>query len=101
MQGALGTCLERSRALCLLRYEKPLFAGTDYVAYYEKCGVALQPQQLATFAALYAWRDAKARELDESTAHVLPKRLLLLLSQNMPGTPPCLLAVVILLLCRL
>lgn len=81
----LGTCLERSRQLSLLLYEKPLYKDTDYIDFYGKCGAQLNQQQLAAFAALFAWRDAKAREADEGVGHVLSKRLLLLLAQNMPG----------------
>jgi hypothetical protein len=48
--GALGTVLERSRALCLLRYEKELFTETSYLDAYARCQVALSPAQLGVFA---------------------------------------------------
>jgi exosome complex exonuclease RRP6 len=86
MQGALGTCLERSRQICLKRYEKPLFHDADYLSMYRKLGTRLTPQQLAVFAALYAWRDSVARSLDQAPHEVVTKRRMLSLAQAMPDT---------------
>ena len=49
-QGALGTCLERSRQLCLSLYEKELFTETSYLDLYQRLATPLPPQQLAVFA---------------------------------------------------
>jgi ribonuclease D len=86
MQGAMGTCLERSRQICLQRYEKPLFRDSDYLSVYHRLGTQLTPQQLAVFAALYAWRDSVARSLDQGCHQVLAKRRMLSLAQAMPAT---------------
>lgn len=49
-QGALGAVLERSRLLCLVRYEKELFTETSFLDLYAKCGTELNSEQLAVFA---------------------------------------------------
>ena len=88
LQGALGTTLERSRQLCMQLYEKPLFSPTaTYIQYYEASGVCLTQQQQAAFAALVAWRDVMCRQLDEGIGRMMPKWLLVALSQQLPQTP--------------
>ena len=47
---ALATVLERSRLLCLQRYEKDLRLPDSYMAAYLRLGCQLLPQQLAGFA---------------------------------------------------
>ncbi|EXJ59721.1 hypothetical protein A1O7_03867 [Cladophialophora yegresii CBS 114405] len=44
----------------------------------------LSKEQLGVFRALHAWRDAKARELDEGVQYILPNRTLWLVAENMP-----------------
>ncbi|KIW69597.1 hypothetical protein PV04_05467 [Phialophora macrospora] len=44
----------------------------------------LSKEQLGVFRALHAWRDAKARELDEGIQYILPNRTLWLVAENMP-----------------
>lgn len=46
----------------------------------------LDATQLRVFCALFDWRDATARRLDESTRFVLPNHLLARLAQAMPTT---------------
>ncbi|ORX71878.1 hypothetical protein DL89DRAFT_282071 [Linderina pennispora] len=48
--------------------------------------------QLAVFRVLHQWRDAKAREEDESTGYVLPNHMLYAISNAMPEDVPSLLA---------
>lgn len=48
--GALGLVLERSRQVCLLLYQKPLFTETMYLEYCTQCQLSLNPEQLAVFA---------------------------------------------------
>lgn len=47
---ALATVLERSRRLCLQRYEKDLCREDSYLRYYQRLEVPLTPAQLAVFA---------------------------------------------------
>lgn len=46
----LGVVLERSRLLCLQRYEKELFTETAYLEAYRRCQERLNREQLAVFA---------------------------------------------------
>ncbi|OAL38717.1 hypothetical protein AYO20_01923 [Fonsecaea nubica] len=46
--------------------------------------VSLSKEQLGVFRALHAWRDRKARELDEGVQFILPNRTLWLVAENMP-----------------
>lgn len=46
----LGVVLERSRLLCLQRYEKDLFTETSYLDAYRRCQERLTRSQLAVFA---------------------------------------------------
>ena len=80
-RGSVGTVLHHSANICLQLYEKPAFTETSYLDYYAKQRVAFTSKQLAIFAGLYAWRDAKARELDESPEAVLAKSQLMDLSR--------------------
>ena len=48
---------------------------------------AVQPHFSLAVAGLFAWRDRKARDADESTGYVMPRTLLLNLSSLMPSTP--------------
>ncbi|KAJ9611392.1 exosome nuclease subunit [Cladophialophora chaetospira] len=44
----------------------------------------LSKEQLGVFRALHAWRDRKARELDEGVQYILPNRTLWLVAEHMP-----------------
>ncbi|OQV06449.1 hypothetical protein CLAIMM_11011 [Cladophialophora immunda] len=46
--------------------------------------VNLSKEQLGVFRALHAWRDRKAREMDEGIQYILPNRTLWLVAENMP-----------------
>eukprot|EP00887_Chlorella_sp_A99_P008044 scaffold12.g8044.t1 len=81
---ALATVLERSRRVCLLRYEKELLNETSFMQLYERCGAKLDDVQLSAFAALYAWRDGVARGEDESTGYVLSRAQLIRLAEAKP-----------------
>ena len=49
-RGALGAVLERSRALCLLRYEKELLRPGSWLALLGKIEAPLNEEQTAVFA---------------------------------------------------
>ncbi|CAD7701296.1 unnamed protein product [Ostreobium quekettii] len=82
--GALGTVLERSRILCLQRYEKPLLNEFSYLSILKREAEGLNEVQEMVAAALYAWRDATARDLDESAGFVLSKKVLVKLAVALP-----------------
>ena len=82
-QGPMGQVLAHSNRTSLLLYEKPVFTETTYLDYYAKQKDAtFTSRQLAVFAGLYAWRDARARDLDESPEAVLAKRQLMDLARG-------------------
>ncbi|BDA42121.1 probable exosome component 10 at N-terminal half [Coccomyxa sp. Obi] len=85
-KSCLGVVLERSRLLCLQRYEKELFSESAYLDYYRRCHERLTREQLAVFAGLYAWRDRTARQRDESVGFVLPKSQILKLAKRAPSS---------------
>ena len=49
-RSCLGAVLERSRRLCLQRYEKELFSEAAWQAAASRCQERLTPEQLAVFA---------------------------------------------------
>ncbi len=50
-RGALGAVLERSRRLCLVRYEKERFSERAYLDHYRRSHeLSLSPEQLAVYA---------------------------------------------------
>lgn len=85
--------LRRSRDVCLKRYSPPTF---DEGAYYEDLLKfdnlkELNEPQLAVYAALFSWRDATARDADESLGYVLPRALMVRLAIASPCTERALL----------
>ena len=90
VQGALGAVLERSRQLCMHLYEKPLFISTGPSSTPNQvcrtCGVRLNQQQQAVFAALVRWRDVMCRQLDEGVGRMMPKAALVSLARELPNT---------------
>ena len=85
--------LRRSRDVCLKRYVPPTF---DEGAYYEDLLKfdnlkELNDAQLAVYAALFSWRDAAARDADESLGYVLPRALMVRLAIASPCTERALL----------
>ncbi|KAL9230839.1 hypothetical protein vseg_006135 [Gypsophila vaccaria] len=77
---------QRSYDLCMQLYEKELLTDTSYLYIYGVQGANLNAKQLSVVAGLYAWRDAVAREEDESTGYILPNKLLLEIAKQMPLT---------------
>eukprot|EP00899_Mesostigma_viride_P029171 jgi/Mesvir1/9439/Mv09836-RA.2 len=85
-ESMLMEVLRRSRDICLQLYEKPLFTETSYLELYRKSGGRLSDVQLAVFAGLFAWRDAKARAEDEGLQYVLPNHVLFSLAKALPSS---------------
>jgi hypothetical protein len=54
--------LNRSRELCMLQYEKPLWTATSHLTLYNRFNYVFNEQQMRVFAAAYKWRDTVARE---------------------------------------
>jgi hypothetical protein len=108
--------LNRSRELCLLQYEKPLWTPTSHLSLYNRFNYVFNEQQMRVFAAVYKWRDTVAREevrvcrvscvscvscacahisripQDESYRYVLPNHMLFHIAELVPTSVPALLA---------
>jgi exosome complex exonuclease RRP6 len=81
----LQAILNRSKDLCLQRYEKEACTPTSYLELLSKFGgTALDAQQTEVFAAVFNWRDATCRLEDESTRYVLPNHMILQIADKMP-----------------
>ncbi|RWR82153.1 protein RRP6-like protein 2 [Cinnamomum micranthum f. kanehirae] len=77
---------KRSCDVCLQLYEKELLTDTSYLYIYGLQGADFDSEQLAIAAGLYGWRDAVAREEDESTGYILPNKTLLEIARQKPVT---------------
>ncbi|KAJ8021610.1 Exosome component 10 [Holothuria leucospilota] len=81
----LKSVFERSKAIALKKYNKPLFTSGSYLTlYYKKNRKQFNAKQIHAFKLLYAWRDSIAREEDESTGYVLPNHMLFQISEHLP-----------------
>lgn len=76
--------LDRSRDICLTRYEKEILTEESYLKLFDKFNVQYNTSQLRVFEALYNWRDKIARLEDESTRFVLPNHMLFHIAENIP-----------------
>ncbi|VVC94326.1 unnamed protein product [Leptidea sinapis] len=75
---------ENSKALCLIRYEKPVVTDEKIIKSYEKTKKTFNARQLHALKYLYKWRDTQARELDESPEYLLPSHMLMALAEKLP-----------------
>lgn len=78
--------LGKSRDICMKLYEKPLINAESHLKLYEKwrSKKRLNEKQLELFRLIFVWRDAMARQEDESTGYVLPKHMLYQIAEIMP-----------------
>lgn len=78
--------LNKSKSICLKKYEKFLLHPNSHMQLYEKwkSKKRMNDKQLELFRLLYVWRDAMARQEDESTGYVLPKHMLFQIADIMP-----------------
>jgi exosome complex exonuclease RRP6 len=79
---------QRSAELCRQAYKVVPLSEDDHTALLRRQNAGqLLPHQVSAHRALFRWRDALAREEDESCSYVLPNHLLLKLAQAGPRTP--------------
>ncbi|KAJ2441872.1 exosome nuclease subunit [Coemansia sp. RSA 2424] len=94
----MQTVLHRSAQTALTLYVKDSYdaetgAGAGgWASLLRKWRQPLNSQQFAVLRAIHAWRDACAREEDESTRYVLPNHMLFALALRPPSDVPSLLA---------
>jgi len=80
----LISVLNRSRELCLKKYDIERLTETTHLTLYNKYNLVFNPQQMRVFAALFRWRDQVARSEDENPRYVLPNHMLFKISEVMP-----------------
>ncbi|KAA0194176.1 hypothetical protein HAZT_HAZT003702 [Hyalella azteca] len=80
----LQAVYDRSTALCLTRYEKPVVSEDSYLQLYNRSRKTFNNQQLHALQRLYLWRDKTAREHDESVDFVVPRHMLLHIAEVLP-----------------
>ncbi|CAG0884875.1 unnamed protein product [Cyprideis torosa] len=80
----LRSVFSLSKAVALIRYEKPRLGPDSHMEMYRRSRKRFNNRQLFALKELFKWRDATARENDESTGYVLPNHMLLALSENLP-----------------
>lgn len=89
----LKLVLDRTRDVCLHTYVREYVDREAFERFYAKTSpeVNLNNVQYRVALGLFLWRDAKARELDESVHYVLPNQHLLALAQQIPQSTSALL----------
>ena len=86
----LRVAWERSRDVCLNRYEKPLTNADSHMQMLERLQrhrnhvKQYSPQQLEALRLIYQWRDDISRKEDESPGYVLPNHMLLQIAEILP-----------------
>ncbi|CAL4111705.1 unnamed protein product, partial [Meganyctiphanes norvegica] len=74
----------RSTDICMKRYEKPIVTPESHLDLYRRSRKFLNSRQMYALQQLYLWRDKIAREQDESVEYVLPKHMMLQMSEILP-----------------
>ncbi|KAI1296934.1 Exosome component 10 [Halotydeus destructor] len=80
----LKAVFERSKTVCLRKYEKPIFDEETHLGLLKKSRSVLNNRQLFALKHLMGWRDKIARQEDESTGYVLPNHMLLQIAEVLP-----------------
>ncbi|KAF2350435.1 3'-5' exonuclease domain [Trinorchestia longiramus] len=80
----LQAVYDRSTALCMQRYEKPVVTEESYLPLYTRSRKSFNNKQLHALQQLFLWRDRTAREHDESVDFVLPRHMLLHMAEVLP-----------------
>ncbi|CAH0715973.1 unnamed protein product, partial [Brenthis ino] len=80
----LLSVFEQSRQICGATYNKQVITETSHMPLYVRSKKSFNSRQMAALRLLYRWRDAQARELDESTTYLLPNHMVLALAETLP-----------------
>ncbi|XP_076359391.1 exosome complex component 10-like isoform X1 [Tachypleus tridentatus] len=80
----LISVFQRSKTVCLKKYQKPPFQDDSYLDLLKKHKKSFNNCQLWALKQLYEWRDKISRTEDESTGYVLPNHMLLQIAEVLP-----------------
>ena len=91
--------LQKSKEEALQRFEWPFYdpvwglGSNGWYKLLDRTPALFSKEQFAVFKAVHQWRDAVAREEDESLHHVMPKHVMFNIATSMPVDMPSLLGV--------
>lgn len=80
----LKVVYDRSTEVCKRVYTKPVWTEESYMNMYRKSQKMFNNRQLYALRELHGWRDATARQEDDSTGYVLPNHMLLNIAETLP-----------------
>ena len=89
---SLSTVLAKSSQVTLSVYVKPIFDPDGYKPILFKHKKSFDSRQTAALASIYSWRDAIARQEDESVGFVLPNHMMISIAEVLPREPNGILA---------
>lgn len=84
LNNLISAVYSRSADICMKRYEKPMVGPDSHMDMYRRSRKTFNSRQMFALRELYLWRDRVAREQDESPEYVLPKHMLLQISEVLP-----------------
>ena len=80
----LKAVYDRSTEICRKTYVKPVWTEESCMSIYRKSQKMFNNKQLYALRELHKWRDASARQEDDSTSYVLPNHMLLNIAETLP-----------------
>ncbi|XP_073814612.1 exosome component Rrp6 [Musca autumnalis] len=80
----LRSIYQRSTEVCKKRFQKPIITADSYMDIYRKSKRIFDNRQLFALSEIFKWRDAMARQEDESYGYVLPNHMMLQISESLP-----------------
>ncbi|XP_055903687.1 exosome component 10 [Eupeodes corollae] len=80
----LRSVYQRSTELCKKRYKKPKISDDSHMEIFQKSKRVFDNRQLFALKEIFRWRDAIARQEDESYGYVLPNHMMMQISESLP-----------------
>ncbi|KAH8418079.1 hypothetical protein KR222_011461, partial [Zaprionus bogoriensis] len=81
---ALRMVYQLSTEVCKKRYTKPHIGPDSHLDLVRKTKRSFDNRQLYALSGIFAWRDATARQEDESYGYVLPNHMMLQIAESLP-----------------
>ncbi|KAH8359924.1 hypothetical protein KR093_009575, partial [Drosophila rubida] len=83
-QQSLRMVYQMSTEVCKKRYTKPHIGPDSHLDLVRKTKRSFDNRQLHALRGIFAWRDATARQEDESYGYVLPNHMMLQIAESLP-----------------
>ncbi|EDW67484.1 exosome complex component 10 homolog [Drosophila virilis] len=81
---ALRMVYQMSTEVCKKRYTKPHIGPDSHLDLVRKTKRSFDNRQLSALRGIFVWRDATARQEDESYGYVLPNHMMLQIAESLP-----------------